>query len=246
MLIHHGKDRPPRLDQRLAYSLAFIAGALNAAGFYTLGFFAGNMTGNVSTGADKIALGDLLSGAVYLLFPVTFILGATLATIVVEAGLRRGIVQIFALCILSEAVMLLVLGIVNMVDHNRGTVLIMGLSALMGFQNAVVTRISNWRVRTTHVSGISTDIGIGLGTLLVMLLNRDVSPSRVEHVERLKLHSMTIIAFCAGGILGVTAYKALGGMLLIIAAVLLAAVALPGVFSRSAPRVASDTGSQGE
>jgi uncharacterized membrane protein YoaK (UPF0700 family) len=31
---------------------------------------------------------------------------------------------------------------------------------LMGLQNAVVTRISNARVRTTHVSGTATDIGI--------------------------------------------------------------------------------------
>jgi uncharacterized membrane protein YoaK (UPF0700 family) len=42
----------------------------------------------------------------------------------------------------------------------RGSILILGLSFLMGIQNAVVPRISDARVRTTHVSGMSTDIGI--------------------------------------------------------------------------------------
>ncbi|MFT4067609.1 hypothetical protein [Paraburkholderia sp.] len=72
MLIHRGTDRPARLDHRLAYSLAFIA-------------------------------------------------GATLATVVVEAGLRCGIVRIFALCILSEAMLLLVLAIVDMLYTARAS-----------------------------------------------------------------------------------------------------------------------------
>ncbi|SDV46034.1 YoaK family protein [Chitinasiproducens palmae] len=232
MLIHHGADRPARLDRRLACSLALIAGALNSAGFYSLGFFAANMTGNVSTGADKIALGDVFSGAVYLLLPVAFIFGAALATMLVEAGLRRRIARIFALSILAEAAMLCVLGVLDMLDHGRGTVLILGLSTLMGFQNAVVTRISNWRVRTTHISGMSTDIGIGLGMLLTMVRHREASASRVEHLERLRLHGMTVLAFCVGGVLGVIAYKALGGVLLFIAAALLAAVTLPGLLRR--------------
>jgi len=238
MLIHHGTDRPAILDHRLAYSLAFIAGALNTAGFYSLGFFSANMTGNVSTGADRIALGDLFSGTVYLLLPVAFILGATLATITVETGLRHGIARIFALSILSEAMLLLVLSIVDMLDHSRGIVLVFGLSALMGFQNAVVTRISNWRVRTTHISGMSTDIGIGIGLLITMLTRGERPAGHAGHVERLTLHGVTVLAFCVGGILGVIAYKVLGALLLLVAAVLLALVALPSVFRRQRPPVA--------
>ena len=237
MLIHHGTDRPAILDHRLAYSLAFIAGALNTAGFYSLGFFSANMTGNVSTGADRIALGDLFSGTVYLLLPVAFIFGATLATITVETGLRRGITRIFALSILSEA-MLLVLAIVDMLDHSRGIVLVLGLSALMGFQNAAVTRISNWRVRTTHISGMSTDISIGIGLLITMLTREERPAGRAGHIERLRLHGVTVSAFCVGGILGVIAYKVLGTLLLLVAAGLLAMVALPSVFRRQPPPVA--------
>ncbi|CAH2777644.1 MAG: hypothetical protein CPDRYMAC_0894 [uncultured Paraburkholderia sp.] len=235
MLIRHGTDRPTILDHYLAYSLAFIAGALNTAGFYSLGFFSANMTGNISTGADRIALGDLFSGTVYLLLPVAFTLGATFATLAVEIGLRRGVTRIFAFSILSEAMLLLLLAIVDMLDNSRVMVLVLGLSGLMGFQNAIVTRISNWRVRTTHVSGMSTDIGIGIGLLITMFTRGEQSESCAGHVERLRLHSVTVVAFCVGGILGVVAYKSLGGILLIIVAALLAMVALPSALRRPKP-----------
>jgi hypothetical protein len=36
----------------------------------------------------------------------------------------------------------------------------------MGLPNAVITKISKGEIRTTHVTGIVTDIGVELGTLL--------------------------------------------------------------------------------
>ncbi|MEJ1975184.1 MAG: DUF1275 family protein [Acetobacteraceae bacterium] len=55
------KERPAadEADRRLACSLAAIAGALNAAGFYAVGFYSSHMTGNTSSIADNLALGDL-------------------------------------------------------------------------------------------------------------------------------------------------------------------------------------------
>ncbi|NIE82381.1 MULTISPECIES: YoaK family protein [unclassified Burkholderia] len=225
MLLHQGAERSQSLDLRLGCSLALVAGALNSAGFYSLGFFASNMTGNVSTGADKLALGDLLSGAIYLLLPIAFIAGAALAAFVIELGLRRGISRIFALCILSEAVLLFGLGLIELFAHRGGIQLVLGLSILMGFQNAVVTRISNWRVRTTHVSGMSTDIGVGLGTLVAQRMDGHVEPANLTVINNLKLHGTTVLTFCVGGVLGVFAYKLLGGVLLLIAAIVLALVA---------------------
>ncbi len=48
MLIREGADRNDTIDLLLAGCLAGIAGALNTAAFYTVGFFSANMTGNVS------------------------------------------------------------------------------------------------------------------------------------------------------------------------------------------------------
>ena len=56
MLVHEGSARTDRIDERLAWSFAAIAGALNAAGFYAFGTYSANMTGNVSSLADHLGL----------------------------------------------------------------------------------------------------------------------------------------------------------------------------------------------
>ena len=54
MLVHEGETRSPAADRALALSLAGVAGALNTAGFYAVGLYASNMTGNVSAISDRI------------------------------------------------------------------------------------------------------------------------------------------------------------------------------------------------
>jgi uncharacterized membrane protein YoaK (UPF0700 family) len=165
-----------------------------------------------------------------------FILGAIAATLLVDMGLRRKVARIYAYGILCEAAMLALLGVLDLLYHSRGTLLIFGLSTLMGFQNAVVTRISNWRVRTTHISGIATDIGIGIGTLASSMWGKQPHADSAGHLEKLRLHAVTILAFCVGGVIGVVIYKMLGGVLLLIAAALLVVLALPSTLARVTPR----------
>ncbi|MGI4764780.1 MAG: DUF1275 family protein, partial [Janthinobacterium lividum] len=54
MLIREGQARSFPIDLRLACLLSLVAGGLNSAGFYAVGFFSANMTGNVSTMADRV------------------------------------------------------------------------------------------------------------------------------------------------------------------------------------------------
>lgn len=89
MLIRQGHERNEQIDRKLASCLAAIAGALNAAAFYAVGFFSANMTGNISTFSDHIAVGAWISTLFYLAIIVTFILGATVSTLLINAGRRR-------------------------------------------------------------------------------------------------------------------------------------------------------------
>jgi uncharacterized membrane protein YoaK (UPF0700 family) len=102
--------------------------------------------------------------------------------------------------------------------------LVLGLSFVMGLQNAATTRISNARVRTTHVSGMATDIGLGIAALC-----GGGGPEREDALARLRLYTSTIIAFLIGGVLGAILYLLIGGYLLIITAAILFAIALPEV-----------------
>lgn len=107
-----------------------------------------------------------------------------------------------------------------------GPVLVTGLSFLLGLQNATVTQITDARVRTTHVTGMVTDLGIGLGYRLARR-GRGMGPD----VEKIRLYGVTVAAFLAGGVAGVVAWRALGHTLLFAAAAMLALMAVPGIAS---------------
>ncbi|MCD2174892.1 YoaK family protein [Rhizobium sp. C4] len=234
MLVQQGDARNERIDLNLACTLAGVAGALNAAAFYSVGFFSANMTGNVSTLSDHIAIGQWQSALFYFSIVFAFILGAGVSTLLINTGRRRHIHGIYAYSILTEAILLAMLGFIDLwlFGSWRIPVVVLGLAFLMGLQNAVVTRISEARVRTTHVSGMATDIGIELGIAFDILRGRDRETDAGKNRSKLRLHLYTITAFLLGGILGVVAYQTIGGWLFVAAAGLLFVIASTGI-SRS-------------
>ncbi|WP_369788329.1 YoaK family protein [Rouxiella sp. WC2420] len=218
MLTSTEDARSNRADRRLASTLAAVAGALNTAAFESVGFFSANMTGNVSSLSANLATLNLVPGIFFLWIVATFISGAVFSTIIINAGRRKNIRSVYALNILIEGGALMLLGIVEcwLTPSSPGVVLILSLSFLMGLQNAVVTRISNARVRTTHVSGTSTDIGIELAMLFDVVRRKESPKEAPLYLERLRLHSFTLISFLLGGVGGVWIFNALGYRFLIL------------------------------
>lgn len=236
MLIRQGDDRDNSLDRRLAFALAAVAGGLNAAAFHEVGFFSANMTGNVSALSSLLAMGQWAHGLGYLAIVLAFIAGAMISTLAIGAGLRRGMITIYARVILAEAASLAALGCARTaLDRAAGVpMLIIGLAFLMGLQNAIVTHISNARVRTTHVSGMSTDIGIGLARLIDIVRGREDRAEREATMIKLRLHIGTVLSFLGGGVGGVLAWRWVGDLSFAIAGLLLAIVAAISI--KGAPR----------
>jgi len=231
MLIRQGDARSEDIDRRLACTLAGVAGALNAAAFHAVGFFSANMTGNVSDLSNNLALANFSYAGFFLLVVLVFIGGATVSTLLINAGRRRHVFGIYAFSILTEAILLALLGcaVLWLPGVHRAPTLILGLSFLMGLQNAVVTRISDARVRTTHISGLVTDIGIELAMLLDIARGRELASDAVQYRSRLRLHSQTVAAFLVGGIGGVMIYQIVGDLLLLGMAAILFGIALTGL-----------------
>jgi uncharacterized membrane protein YoaK (UPF0700 family) len=231
MLLRQGHHRSHDIDRQLACILAAIAGALNTAAFHAVGFFSANMTGNVSSISDHAALGQWWLSLFYVSIVGVFIIGGTASTLLINAGRRRTIRSIYAIGILAEAVLMTALGIVVQVipSTQGGPALILGLSFLMGIQNAVVTRISDARIRTTHVSGMSTDIGIEFGMLIDIVRGREPAAELAPYWNKLRLHAQTVLSFLGGGVAGVFIFQAIGTRLLFAAAVLLFAMAVTAI-----------------
>ncbi|WP_375699665.1 YoaK family protein [Pseudophaeobacter sp. TrK17] len=223
MLIKVGNARTSNIDLVLAGLLSSIAGALNAVGFLIAGSFTANMTGNISAFADHLANGAIPIALSFLGLVVAFIWGAAIAALAIQAGERRQLRSVYALAIAAEAIILLLIGTAltrsSATEHE--TLLVIVLSFVMGLQNAVTTMISQARVRTTHVSGMATDIGIELAALV------GGDKSRREATPKLWLHSLTLACFAIGGLCGALLFQLVGSWLFMITATLLLLIAVP-------------------
>lgn len=228
MLIRQDEARTFITDSRLAATLALVAGALNTAAFEAVGFFSANMTGNVSSLSERLARAELPLALFFFEIVCLFILGSTFSTLLINHGRRRGIRSVYAINILLEALLLLLLGAAEVFFPQvaGGIMMILSLSFLMGLQNAVVTRISNARVRTTHVSGTATDIGIELAMLVDIVRRKESTEYSPIYLQRLMLHGSTITAFLVGGVGGIWLYKMIGAGFLLLIGGFLALLAL--------------------
>lgn len=238
MLIRLGAARDRRADRHLAWSLAAIAGALNTAGFQQAGLYSSNMTGNVSSLANHLAAADLRLACTYLSLVAIFISGAVASTLLINAGRRRDKADIYALSIMAEAGLLAALGVTDLwlIEPERGALLVYGLSFLMGLQNAVVTRISDARIRTTHVTGMITDIGIELGNIIDLACRHEHGDAPAYNGEKLRLHGFTVLSFLGGGVCGVLAFDRFGAYFLMMMAFPLFLLALPGIMGELAKK----------
>lgn len=209
-------ERTPRANRHLGRNLAFVAGAANAGGFLAVQQYTSHMTGIVSEMADQIALGNFMLALAGLMALVVFVSGATLSTWLVNWAKVRRMRALYALPLLVEAFLLMVFGLLGASIEARMTffvpVTVLLLCFMMGLQNAIITKISRAEIRTTHVTGLVTDIGIGFGRLLHAWQMPESHP--VEELQavrrRLTLHVSLVLLFFVGGVLGALGYKHVG------------------------------------
>jgi uncharacterized membrane protein YoaK (UPF0700 family) len=86
------------------------------------------------------------------------------------------------------------------------------LCFIMGLQNAMITKVSKAEIRTTHVTGMVTDIGIELGKLFYWNNSRHAQPAGPVRGDRTKLQilSMLVGLFFVGGLIGAISFSHLG------------------------------------
>ena len=226
-------QRTPQSDLKLGSVLAFVAGAINAGGLLAVGQYTSHMTGIVSSMADNLVLGQAglaLSGLIALL---AFLVGAMTTIWLVDWGMRRQLRSAYGLPLMLEAVLLLVFGLFGAALDLLQAVLVpltvVLLCFIMGLQNAVITKISQARIRTTHVTGLVTDLGIELGRLLFVNRRPGVEPVRADR-QRLRVHLQLIGCFLGGGVVGALGFKHLGFLSTVpLAALLLLLVLRPAL-----------------
>lgn len=194
--------------------LAFIAGLVNAVGY--LGFrheSISNMTGNASL--FGIALGRGNGGeALHWAFAIAaFVLGTMLSGMIVQQStLKLG--RRYGVALMLESLLLFVA--IPLLDASNSAGLYLASTA-MGLQNGMVSAYSGALIRTTHVTGIFTDLGIYLGHLL-----------RGLPVDMLRLRVCVVVAstFMLGSAFGTLSFARMQQHALLIPALLTGACGL--------------------
>lgn len=225
-----GVDRTAQGNRQLGWVLAFIAGATNAGAFLAVQQYTSHMTGVVSSMADALALGELALASAALAALIAFLAGAALCTMLIHFAKRKQLKSVFALPLLLEAVLLLIFGVVGaQLSAVKGlwvSATVMLLCFTMGLQNAVITKVSKSEIRTTHVTGLVTDIGIELGKLLYWnRLQRDPSLHVMADRDRLRVLCLLVLGFFLGGVLGAIAFQRVGYVATVPLAVILVLMA---------------------
>jgi uncharacterized membrane protein YoaK (UPF0700 family) len=215
LLVREGTLRSETLNRQLAWAMAFVAGAVNAGGFLAVGHYTSHMTGVVSSMADELAEGDLTTALAALAMMLSFLGGAFLCTTLISFGQRHRMRSRYALTLAVEAALMLVFGFLgNQLQQKMEFALpvtVMLLCFIMGLHNAVTSIISGAAVRTTHLTGTITDIGIELSRLTYVNVHHRRGRERiVANRQKLTLLLLILASFLGGGVVGALGFKHIG------------------------------------
>jgi uncharacterized membrane protein YoaK (UPF0700 family) len=230
------KSRPLWENAILSAVLPFVAGAVNASGFIALGVYVSHTTGNSARIGDELAQRHFDEALQYGGLVFVFFLGAMTATALVELAHRQGRPR-FVVALLLQAFLLATFAMLSIHSEHHWRYQRLELTSLlcfaMGLQNAMVTRLSGAVVRTTHLTGITTDIGIEAMRTLFWLADRRAAPTaeqtaadeRAPDLRRLRLHLRIYGSFLTGATVGPALYIAVGSASLMMPVFVLLALA---------------------
>lgn len=157
-------------------ALAFQAGVVNAGGVLACHRFVTHTTGFGTSFGTEVANGHVNTALGMLSVPVFFVSGAMISAFLVDRRTIQNKAPKYAAVLF---LMTLLMGITlaagvsgklgifgEPLSLTRDYILLALLALTSGLQNAMVTTAFGAIVRTTHLTGISTDLGIGIVRLI--------------------------------------------------------------------------------
>lgn len=163
MFRQYGSEHSARTNLFLAGYLAAVAGFVNSGGAVLIGSFTSHVTGSVGRLSTDLAKGQISAALFALIFVGSFFGGAVLASSIIGEDSARTPKK-YSVALGFEAgilfVFMFVAGLSNATYPRALDAEASLLSLAMGMQNSLITRLSGAVVRTTHLTGVVTDLGI--------------------------------------------------------------------------------------
>ena len=189
-------------------------------GFLAVQRLTTNVTGHFAFVMREILDLKFWEGFIYFLYIFFFFAGSFVSSFIIEIIASRSERFIYTIPASIECLLLLIMGVwggyFGKVNPN---VIAFCLLFAMGLQNSLVTKISNATVRTTHLTGLFTDLGIELSQLFFYT----ASVQKHKLLSSIRLRFRIISFFFIGGIAGGLLYTGIKLYSLCVAALMLLA-----------------------
>lgn len=197
-----------RRNAAIWLSLAFQAGVINAGGVLACHRFVTHTTGFGTTFGTELAYGRLWTGIGMLSVPLFFIVGTMISAFLIDRRTIQNQAPRYAVVLFLMTVLMGITTFAGLAGRlgsfgeplilARDYTLLAILCLTSGLQNAMVTTAFGAIVRTTHLTGITTDLGIGLVRLMA---NVQKPESRFNEVRAVWMRMGIITSFILGSTL---------------------------------------------
>lgn len=186
-------------------SMAFQAGAINTGGYLACHRFVSHTTGFATLFGESLAEGKISKSMSLISVPFFFLVGAMISAIFVDKQKAEGKkpLYVFVFFLMTGFLFLVFMvglrggfGTFGSAENDWQNYNLMALLCLTsGMQNATVTTAFRSVVRTTHLTGITTDLGIGI---VRMIFANHLSVSRDEERKANWMRAGIIFFFILG------------------------------------------------
>ncbi len=202
MFRHKGKGRTYSHNLKLAAILSCVAGIVNITGVLCLKTLTTNITGHFAFFSEELVLKNYSMAFIFLLYILFFLLGAFTSSFMMEWMAKYRPHSTYITPVFLEISILLFVAFSAPI-FTEGylflpAILSFALLFSMGLQNALVTRVSQSVVRTTHLTGLFTDLGIELSQLIF----KKAKSERTRLNKSVFLKLLIISCFFLGCIVG--------------------------------------------
>ncbi|MDV3740514.1 DUF1275 family protein [Elizabethkingia anophelis] len=206
MLRNYSNSRTLGDNIRLGTLTAFTAGTINIASLLIFLSFTSNVTGHYAILAAEISKGSWAKAAVVGGWIFLFFFGSFFSNLIVINFNSKSKYFAHAMPIVLEIMCLLFVGIYGQFYYQKTLEETEYLVALMlfatGLQNGLTASISNFSIKTTHLTGTTTDLGI-----LFSMFTHKKYRKNPELIARAKVLLSIMIAYVAGAVFsGLTYY----------------------------------------
>lgn len=204
MFRHKGKNRTFIHNLRLATLLSFVAGIVNITGVLAVKTLTTNVTGHFAYFAEELMRQDFSAAITFLVFTLFFLLGAFTSNLISEFIAQRNPNVSHIIPIILEITLLAAVAFFGTSSNLviiEGKLMAFTMLFAMGIQNSLVTKISQSTVRTTHLTGLFTDLGIELSQLFIYKKPEEKRKLKTNIYLRFSIISFFFIGCVLGGYL---------------------------------------------